>query len=108
MEGAAVDTYIYVVQMDIPAEKEADFNRVYDTQHIPALLNVPGVRSAKRYMLQSANVDGVARYLAIYELDSSDIPDSRAWLEAAEIGEWVTQIRPHTTNRSHLTFQQLA
>ena len=27
--------YLYVVQMDIPADKEADFNRIYDTQHVP-------------------------------------------------------------------------
>ena len=29
--------YIYLVQMDIPAEHEADFNRVYDTEHVPIL-----------------------------------------------------------------------
>ena len=25
--------YIYLVQMDVPAEKEADFNRIYDYFH---------------------------------------------------------------------------
>ena len=33
--------YLYIVQMDIPADKEADFNRIYDTQHVPNILTVP-------------------------------------------------------------------
>ena len=99
--------YIYVVQMDIPGEREAEFNRIYDTQHVPALGKVPGVHGISRYSLESTDVDGTAKYLAIYELDSLDIPNSPAWLEAAELGDWVSQIRPHTMNRSHLTFKRL-
>jgi hypothetical protein len=44
-------SYIYVVQMNIPAEHEAEFNRVYDTQHVPMLRQVPGVRNVTRYRL---------------------------------------------------------
>lgn len=40
--------YLFVVQMDIPAEHEADFNRVYDTEHMPLIAKVPGVRSCFR------------------------------------------------------------
>ena len=43
--------HIFVVQLDIPAEHEAEFNRVYDTEHFPMLSKVPGVRSAARYRL---------------------------------------------------------
>ena len=28
-------SYIYVVQMNIPAQHEAEFNRIYDTEHVP-------------------------------------------------------------------------
>ena len=31
--------YIYVVQMDVPDELEDAFNRIYDTQHVPCILN---------------------------------------------------------------------
>ena len=41
--------HIFVVQLDIPAEHEAEFNRVYDTEHFPMLSKAPGVRSAARY-----------------------------------------------------------
>jgi len=99
--------YIYLVQMDVPAEKEADFNRIYDTQHVPELSKVPGVRRVTRYRLESADVDGVARYAAIYELDDPDIPLSEVWKEASDRGDWASQIRPYTTNRSHLTFKRI-
>jgi hypothetical protein len=102
-----VAEYIYVVQMDVPAEKEDDFNRVYDEQHVPELSKVPGVGGVSRYKLESADVDGVAKYMAIYEIESPEIPTSAAWKKAADVGDWVSQIRPHTTNRSHLIMQRI-
>jgi hypothetical protein len=100
-------TYIYLVQMDIPADKEAEFNRIYDEQHVPELSKVPGVRAVSRYRLLDSDVDGTAKYAAIYELDAPDIPNGEAWLKAADLGDWVTQIRPHTTNRQHHTFEKI-
>ena len=99
--------YLYVVQMDIPAEHEEAFNRIYDTEHIPNILGVPGCHGATRYRLESANVDGVARYAAVYEIDAPETPQSAAWKAASDKGDWVTQIRPHTTNRSHLIFKKI-
>ncbi len=45
-------SYIYVVQMNIPAQHEAEFNRVYDTEHVPMLSKVPGVNKVTRYRLE--------------------------------------------------------
>jgi hypothetical protein len=99
--------YIYMVQMDIPAEHEADFNRVYDTEHVPEILKVPGVRGCTRYLLEKTNKDGMARYLALYEMDAANTMESPAWLKAAEIGDWAPKIRPHTTNRSHTVMRKI-
>lgn len=101
-------SHIYAVQMDIPAEIEAAFNRIYDEDHIPLILKVPGVRSARRYRLEHSTRPGMPRYLAIYELDSAAVLESAAWLEAIDLGEWKPKIRPHTTNRIHSTFRQIA
>ena len=100
--------YIYFVQLDIPRELEEDFNRIYDAEHVPNLLTVPGVRGCTRYRLESADVDGVARYAAIYEIDSPDLPDSAVWREQSDKGEWVTRIRPHLTRCSHATYKSIA
>jgi hypothetical protein len=40
--------YLFVVSMDVDADKEALFNEVYDTEHVPLLLNVPGVQGISR------------------------------------------------------------
>ena len=100
--------YIYVVQMDIPANLEDDFNRIYDTQHVPNILNAPGVHSCTRYRLESADVNGVARYAAVYEMDSPDTPQTDGWKTASDKGDWAIKIRPHTMNRAHLVFKKIS
>ncbi len=100
--------YIYVVQMDIPNELEEDFNRIYDTQHVPNIIKVPGVHGCARFKLESADVEGVARYAAVYDIDSPDIPESDGWKAESDRGDWPGQIRPHTSNRSHLIFQRIS
>lgn len=100
--------YLYLVQLDIPEALEGEFNRIYDTQHVPNLLTVPGVRACHRYRLESADVEGVARYAAIYEIDSPGLTNSAAWKRASDLGDWATKIRPHTTNRSHVIFKRVA
>ena len=100
--------HIFVVQLDIPAEHEAEFNRVYDTEHFPMLMKVPGVRSGGRYRLEHSTIPTMPRYLAIYEVDSAEVINSPAWQEASDLGEWKPKIRPHTTNRQHSVFRRIA
>lgn len=99
--------YMYLVQMDVPTHLEQDFNRIYDTEHVPNIVQAPGVRSCTRYRLESTNAPGMARYAAVYVIDSPDVPNSAAWKEASEKGDWPTKIRPYTTNRSHSIFKRL-
>lgn len=106
MESSRVP-YIYMVQMDIPAEHEAAFNRIYDTEHVPEILKVPGVRACSRYVVETTNREGMPRYLAVYELDAPDVMNSPAWHEASEKGDWAPKIRPHTTNRSHTVMRRI-
>jgi hypothetical protein len=99
--------HIYAVQMDIPAEYEAEFNRVYDEDHIPTILKVPGVRGCRRYRLEHSTRAGMPRYLAVYEIDNAGVVESPAWLEGIDLGEWKPKIRPHTINRMHSVFQRI-
>ena len=41
--------YLFVVTMDVDPDKEALFNEVYDTEHVPNLLKVPGVHAVGAY-----------------------------------------------------------
>ena len=105
--------YLFIVSMDVAPEKEALFNEVYDREHIPNLLKVPGVRSATRLKTEPASFliggetkrltgEGHPRYTAIYELDSPDVLASAAWAKAGELGRWPTEVRQHTSNRQHI------
>ena len=98
--------YLYLVQMDVPPELEADFNRIYDTQHIPEITRVPGVLGVKRYVLEKP-VAGMPKYAALYRVDSPDVPQGPAWVAASDTGEWKPKIRPHTFNRKHALFKAL-
>jgi hypothetical protein len=96
--------YLYVVMMDVEPDKEEVFNKVYDEEHIPVLTKVPGVISAARYKTSD---QGVAHYLAIYELESPDVPDSKAFRKASDSGEWPTMVRPYCKNRSRIIYTQI-
>ena len=81
--------YVYLVQMDIPADLEDEFNRIYDTEHVPNILQAPGVHGCTRYRIESTNASGMARYAAVYDIDSPDVPSSAGWLVESEKGAWL-------------------
>ena len=111
MAGKA--NYIFTVSMDVDADKEAIFNEVYDTEHVPLLLKVPGVVSVTRAKMEPLAMflggekktivaEGEPRYMAIYEIDSPDVLTGEGWAKAVEEGRWPTQVRPYTSNRRHV------
>lgn len=67
------DRPLSIVLTDTRPEVEDEFNRWYDTSHVPGLLRVPGYRSGLRFRL--TNDGAVAhhgdrfRYLALYEIE---------------------------------------
>jgi hypothetical protein len=107
--------YLYVVSMDVEPDKEALFNEVYDTEHVPNILKVPGVRAATRMAGEpfTQSIGGKEekkthdgpRYTAMYEIDSPQVLLSPAWKEAAEAGRWPPLVRPHTRNRKHTLYK---
>lgn len=115
---SAAAPWIFIVSMDVDADKDAVFNEVYDTEHIPRLMQVPGVRSVKRYRKMPLTVvlGGERRtlefadeptYSAVYEIDSPDVLTSEAWAAAVDSGRWPTEVRPYTHNRRHILRQQI-
>lgn len=104
--------YLLTAAMDVDPDKEALFNEVYDTEHIPELLKVPGVLAVHRYALvplamsiggETRNIvaEGEPKYSATYELENAQVPASAAWAAAVEAGRWPSQVRPYTRNRRH-------
>lgn len=104
--------YLFVVSMDVEPEKEALFNEVYDKEHVPNLLKVPGVHAIVRMEQtpltlsiggeeRSIHHENEPTYTAIYEIESPDVLVSPAWSDAVEAGRWPEEVRPFTSNRRH-------
>jgi antibiotic biosynthesis monooxygenase (ABM) superfamily enzyme len=88
--------YLYVVRMDVDPEGEKRFNEWYNEEHIPALLEVPGVRGAYRY----ASLEGTPKYVAIYELDDPEVRNSEAWKKAVEMTPRPKGVTPKNDTRN--------
>jgi len=102
--------FIFTASMDVDPEKEDLFNEVYDTEHVPLLLKVPGVFSAKRYKTepltvfvrgatQTVPLGDEPRYSAVSEIESPEVLVSDAWAKAVDKGRWPTEVRPYVHNR---------
>ena len=104
--------FLFTAAMDVDPAREALFNEVYDTEHVPELLKVPGVLAVHRYTLvplqmsiggevKAIVAEGEPKYSATYELESAEVLTSEAWAKAVEKGRWAGQVRPYTRNRRH-------
>jgi hypothetical protein len=110
-----ITKYLFVASMDVDPEKEELFNEVYDTEHLPNLLKVPGVHAVTRLKGEpfTVSIGGAAqqvthtgpRYSALYEIEGPHVLVSAAWAEAVELGRWPSQVRPYTRNRRHALYQ---
>ena len=72
---------------DVPAAHEEEFNRWYDIEHLPLLLQVPGVLSARRFRAST----GSPRYIALYDLAGEGVVRHPAWQSAVRT-EWAQHI----------------
>ena len=107
--------YLFVASMDVDPDKEALFNEVYDTEHVPNLLQVPGVHTVTRAEAEPFAIslggekkqiahDG-PRHSAVYEIDGPQVLVSPEWAKAVEAGRWPKEVRPYTRNRRHALYR---
>lgn len=111
--------YLFSAAMDVDPAKDALFNEVYDTEHVPTLLQVPGVVSVARFKIQkevtlvvagqprTVVVESEPAYNALYEIESPEVLVSDAWAKAVDQGRWPGEVRPFTRNRRHVLYRRL-
>lgn len=92
----------YVVQTDVVAEHEAEFNDWYDREHLPGLAAVAGTVRAARYRLTGPGV----RYYAAYDVVDAAVVGSPAWLAARDTA-WSARVFPHFRNTRRAMFEPL-
>lgn len=105
--------YLFIASMDVEPEKLDIFNDVYDNEHCPMLLKVPGVIDISRLSLEPLKLsmagevkdivaEGEPNFSAFYWIESPDVLVSKAWADAIEEGRWPEYVRPYTKNRRHV------
>jgi len=111
--------YLFSAAMSVRPDKDAIFNEVYDTEHVPALLGVPGVIAVARFKSEPVTmmiggerktivIENEPAYNALYEIESPGVLTSDAWAKAVEEGRWAQHVRPYTTNRRHVIYRRIA
>jgi hypothetical protein len=73
-------TGLLMVWCDVPADKDDEFNRWYNEEHLAERLAIQGFLSAARYEA----VKGGPKHLAYYEIESADVLKSKAYRKVAE------------------------
>ncbi len=84
-------TALLVMMTDVADEHEQAFNDWYENEHIPEALSLPGMLSAERYRVVGEGI----RYLAIYRMADSAVPEGeeyKRWRESSESTDlWVSR-----------------
>ena len=107
-QAEPVRDIVYFLQQAIPAELEDRFNLLYDTDHIPLMLQTPGARDCRRFRLEWSGTGNVPDYLAIYGIDAPLLPRSDAWKAQTDKGRWPIEMRPNFTVRRNGGYSRIA
>ena len=68
-------TALMMVWVDVPADKETDFNKWYNEEHMAELMSGPGILNAARYEAVSSG----PKHLACYEIESTAVFDTEGF-----------------------------
>jgi len=90
-------TALLMVWADVPADKEAEFNRWYNEEHLAELLAIPGVLSAARYEAFSSG----PKHLACYELENPGVVESDAF-KSRPPTEWGKRMSPRVVGTNFI------
>lgn len=99
--------YLLIVTAEIDPEQEADWNRWYDTVHLPDALACPGVLSGRRYASVGdvgstergqRNVSNTRVYTTIYEITGPNVVNTK---EFQAMRGWY-QFAPHVHSRTQV------
>jgi hypothetical protein len=71
-----VARYLLVVNSNPVQGREQEYNEWYSNRHLADVRALPGVVSARRFVLENAQMSGGPRpfkYLALYEVETDDL-----------------------------------
>jgi len=92
-------TALLMVWADVPADKEQEFNRWYNEEHLAERLAVPGFLDGARYEA----VKSGPKHLACYELESAAVLESEAYRRVrTHPTEWTKRCSPEAIATTYI------
>jgi hypothetical protein len=70
--------YLLIAEQEIPAQYEEEFNAYYNTEHIPAINQVPGFLTARRFKLSMEfppvpDNKAIRPYITVYDVQDEEV-----------------------------------
>ena len=82
---------IFMIATDVSADKEDEFNRWYNEEHLAEVTALPGILNSSRYEA----VSGGPKYLAVYEMETPEVWDSPEFVKLRDNPtEWTKRMSP--------------
>jgi hypothetical protein len=110
MASPIVDSapFCMMVTFEIAPEDEAEFNDIYDNDHIPNILKLDGVVEVVRFRDAAPNEKGWLVYSALYFLTRENLHETAEWKKMSDLGRWAPVIRPKVKSRARRAGQVVA
>jgi hypothetical protein len=90
---------LLMVWTDVPADKEKDFNRWYNEEHLAERLAIPGFLGGARYEA----VKSGPKHLACYELENAAVMESPAYKRVQQNpSEWTKRCSPEAIGTTYI------
>jgi hypothetical protein len=101
--GAGDAPFCMIITFEIAPQDEAEFNDIYDHDHIPNILKLDGVREVIRFRDAAPNDKGFLVFSALYMLASENLHETAEWKALSDVGRWAPVIRPKVKSRARRT-----
>jgi len=102
--------YLFVVAHDVPRNRHQEFNAWYNTEHLPLLMKVPGVASARRFKLLESGMPGdptkhsPPTYLSVYDIENKHVLETEEFSKATST-PWTQWVRSWYTRRMRMVYR---
>jgi hypothetical protein len=96
--GAA--PYCMFITFEIVPGDEAEFNDIYDNDHLPTILKHPDVLEIVRFKDAEPNDRGYLVYSALYMFARENVHLTPEWTALSDLGRWAPVIRPKIKSRA--------
>ena len=92
--------FYMMITFEIAPEDEAEFNEIYDTEHVPNISRLEGVLEVIRFKDAAPNEKGWLVYSALYVLARENLHETAEWKALSDLGRWAPVMRPKLKSRA--------